>query len=293
MRTGARLRIGILSVAIPSLALVAMSRPSLPGFGDPLDGLTDDQLDRFRNGKAEFQTVETVADGLGPVFNDVSCASCHSVPAVGGGSSRLVTRFGRMTEDGLFDPLSELGGTLVHSQGIGPQATCTYLGEIVSPQATITTGRRSTPLFGLGLVEAVPDQTFRDLATLESHDPDGIAGIVSMVTDLNTGLPAVGRFGWKAQVPTLHQFAGDAYLNEMGITTPQFPNEICPQGDCYMLSCNPRPDMNDEDEAVSSPSRTSWPSWPHLRAGRTGAAGSLREKASSKRPDARAATGRT
>lgn len=219
-----------------------------PDFGDPLPGLTADQLSRFEDGKADFTDIETVQTGLGPVFNDVSCGNCHSVPAVGGGSPKLETRYGTIT-NGVFDPLTRFGGSLIHSQGIGQQGLCNYVGEVVPHEATIMTGRRSTPLFGLGLVDAVPDETFRLIAWEQRFDPD-ITGVVSVVTNLSTGRDAVGKFGWKAQNPTLHQFAGDAYLNEMGITTPQFPNEICPQGDCTKLSCNPQPGLNDTDVAV-------------------------------------------
>jgi CxxC motif-containing protein (DUF1111 family) len=244
------LGIGMAVIAGGSLALVAASLA--PNFGDPLAGLASSEMNRFNDGKAEFQSVETVADGLGPVFNDVSCASCHLTPAVGGAGARLVTRFGTMKPDGTFDPMAGAGGSLIQSQGIGPVGTCNYLSEIVPPEATVVTGRRTTPLFGLGLIEAVPARTFLELAVAESLDPDGTGGIPSIVTDVSTGLPAIGRFGWKAQVPTLHQFAGDAYLNEMGITTPQFPNENCPQGNCASLSCNPRPDLNDGDDAVQA-----------------------------------------
>jgi len=66
-----------------------------------------------------------------------------------------------------------------------------------------------------------------------------------MVTDVATGEVAVGRFGW-SQVPNLLQFSGDAYLNEMGITTPMFPNENCPQGNCAMLACDPVPGADDD-----------------------------------------------
>src|SRR5262249_11238482 len=46
----------------------------------------------------------------------------------------------------------------------------------------------------------------------------------------NNNVMRVGRFGWKARVPTLHFFSGDAYLNEMGITSLTFPTENPPQG---------------------------------------------------------------
>jgi CxxC motif-containing protein (DUF1111 family) len=71
-----------------------------------------------------------------------------------------------------------------------------------------------------------------------------------MVNDPVHGGKSVGKFGWKAQVPNLHTFAGDAYLNEMGITNPLFPDESCPQGDCSLLITNPFPAMNDTGAGV-------------------------------------------
>jgi CxxC motif-containing protein (DUF1111 family) len=55
----------------------------------------------------------------------------------------------------------------------------------------------------------------------------------------------VGKFGWKSQVPNLFQFSGDAYINEMGVTNPLFPNENCPGGNCALLACDPAPDPED------------------------------------------------
>jgi CxxC motif-containing protein (DUF1111 family) len=252
---GSRVSFRIAASVFAVLALAALTPVSsnpAPDFGQPLAGLTADQLARFSDGQDEFVSVETVEEGVGPVFNDVSCASCHSVAAIGGGSAILETRFGTTGPDGLFDPLSQLGGSLIQKQGIGAAADCEYLAEIVPPEATIVANRRTTPLFGLGLVDAVPDATFWAIAQEEACDPDGIGGVVSVVTNISTGQNAVGKFGWKGQNPTLFQFAGDAYLNEMGITNPQFPNESCPQGDCAALSCNPAPQLNDEGPGVQA-----------------------------------------
>jgi CxxC motif-containing protein (DUF1111 family) len=221
-----------------------------PDFGQPLAGLPSDLVDRFNAGKSQFETVETPEEGVGPVFNDVACANCHNVAAVGGGSTVLETRFGTTAADGSFDPMTAYGGSLIQTQGIGVFGNCDYVGEIVPSQATITAHRRTTPLFGLGLVDAVPDSTFYAIAANEARNPDGITGTVSVVTNISTGQNAVGKFGWKGQNPTLFQFSGDAYLNEMGITSPQFPNENCPQGDCASLSCNPDSGMNDDGTDV-------------------------------------------
>jgi CxxC motif-containing protein (DUF1111 family) len=244
--------IGLLAALLASAALVPSSGPSPPDFGQPLAGLTADQLARFEAGKDEFAQVETVPEGLGPVFNDVSCATCHSVPAVGGGSSRLETRFGARLANGQFDPLSQFGGSLIQEQGIGLAGECEYLAEVVPPEATIVAKRRTTPLFGLGLVDAVPDATFWALSLAERLNGDRTSGAVSVVTNLATGKQAVGKLGWKGQNPSLFQFAGDAYVNEMGITSPMFPSENCPGGDCDSLSCNPMSDVNDDGEGVDA-----------------------------------------
>ena len=218
--------------------------------GGPLAGLTADELARFEAGKQEFEGPEEPDEGLGPVFNETSCASCHSVPATGGSSARVETRFGTVA-NGAFDPLASLGGSLIQEKGIGIAGECNFAGELVPPQATLRSGRRTTSLLGLGLVDAVPDGAFSLLAALERLLFPGEAGRVAMVRDIAAGRNRPGRFGWKGQVPSLHQFAGDAYLNEMGITTPEFPDENCPQGDCDAVQrCNPLPGINDAGEGV-------------------------------------------
>ncbi|HYR97299.1 MAG TPA: di-heme oxidoredictase family protein [Candidatus Binatus sp.] len=224
---------------------LTLSRSAAGEFGDPLPGLTPDELQRFSDGRTAFDKVEGVADGLGPVFNGTSCGGCHSVGGTGGGSETTETRFGAVTNGG-FDPLTAVGGSLIQTDGIGAQGACTFVGDVVPPQATVVARRRTTPLFGLGLVNAVPDATLLALAADEARRHPETAGRPNMVTDITTGQVAVGRFGWKSQVPNLLQFAGDAYLNEMGITTPMFPDENCPQGDCSLLACDPVPGVDDD-----------------------------------------------
>jgi CxxC motif-containing protein (DUF1111 family) len=150
-----------------------------------------------------------------------------------------------------LDPLTQFGGSLMHDQGIGPAGECNFLAEVVPPEANVVAKRRTTPLFGLGLVDAVPDLTLRQIAYNQLFNRDGIAGRVSIVPNISAGRDTVGKFGWKAQNPTLFQFSGDAYVNEMGITNPEFAQENCPQGDCDMIArCNPFPEVNDDGSGV-------------------------------------------
>ena len=199
-----------------------------PQLGDPLPGLTKAQLAAFLDGKDDFEDPETEASGLGPIFNRSSCVTCHSAPATGGASAINVTRFGR-TENGVFNPLASLGGSLQQEMEIN-----SVLHEVVPPQANVVAHRNSTPLFGLGLIEAIPDDEI--LRNVRRTPFDGVLGKVSKAADAATGKTLIGRFGWKAQQATLLSFAGDAYLNEMGITSRLFPVENAPNGNIQLLA---------------------------------------------------------
>lgn len=215
--------------------------------GDPLRGLNASELARFDAGKDEFSEAEEADEGLGPVFNEAACIVCHDNP-VGGTTGRLETRFGRRS-NGKFDPLANLGGSLLQDQGIGAvEDGFFYRAERVPRDANTVALRMTTPLFGLGLVDAVPDEELIGLA--RAQQSSRTPGRVHMVKDVHTGQMRVGRFGFKSQVATLQNFSGDAYLNEMGITSPDFPNENCPQGDCTKLKHNPLPILNDSGSGV-------------------------------------------
>jgi CxxC motif-containing protein (DUF1111 family) len=222
----------------------------IPAAGEPLAGLTAAQREAFADGLEDFSDEEGVGDGLGPVFNERSCKACHSVPAIGGGSERTVTRFSRVV-NGVFDPLANLGGSLMQDHAVGPQdgSPHTFQPESVPAVANLVVHRRSPPLFGLGLVDATPDADFISMAAMQSARRDPVAGRVSQVMNIRAGMTTVGKFGWKGQVPSIFQFAGDAYVNELGITSPDFPNESCPQGNCAELAAfNPFPGLNDDGE---------------------------------------------
>lgn len=246
--------LSLLVVCAVCLLLVgANERPQPPALGDSLPGLTAEQRTRFDAGKDEFESAEEADEGLGPVFNGRSCVECHAAGATGGGGELVETRFGRM-QNGTFDPLANFGGSLIQTTGItsADGSAYDYKGETVPKQANVTAGRRTTPLFGLGLVDAVPDGAFQQLAAQEAASDPSTAGRPNIVTNVVTGMDVVGKFGWKSQVPTLFQFSADAYLNEMGITSPLFPNENCPQGNCAELVHNPMPGINDTGDGVEA-----------------------------------------
>jgi len=217
----------------------------------PLLGLTTAQRADFDAGLAEFQAVETIAEGLGPVFNGKSCAECHAVPSVGGSEPNLgvarETRIGRLF-NGVFDPLDgsvsvNRGGGLLQQRAIDLPG-CHLKREVVPPEATFVSLRISTALFGAGLMEAIPD------TTILGNTSNG--GIANFVLNPDTGRTELGRFGWKAQVATLHQFAGDAYLNELGITNPSFPHENLPKGEPIPSGCDTVADPEDDGSGVTA-----------------------------------------
>ena len=137
----------------------------------------------------------------------------------------------------------------MQDHGIGAVDGFSFGPEVVPADANVVAQRRTTPLFGLGLVDATPDDTIRAIAAKQARSTPETAGTVAVVANLVTGKESVGKFGWKNVNPSLLQFSADAYLNEMGITSPLFPNENCPQGRCSDLAFNPVPALNDADGA--------------------------------------------
>ena len=200
----------------------------MPALGQPLVGLTAAQQAAFSEGREEFESIETAAGGLGPIFNNDSCAACHSAPVSGGASATTVTRFGR-SEQGRFDPLAELGGSLLQQFAIDPAAL-----ERVPDEANVVAQRLTAPLFGAGLIEAIADAEI--LLNAARTQPDGISGRAAVVDDVVSGQRRIGRFGWKAQHSILLGFAGDAYRNEMGVTDRFFPHENAPNANQALLA---------------------------------------------------------
>ena len=212
--------------------------PLLPG--SPLRGITAAEFELFRLGREDFTEVETAEEGLGPAFNGASCAVCHSVPAIGGITAMTEIRGGYRDEDGKFTAL--YGGTLYHLFSI-PDHRC----QVNIPvEANVIARRAPIPLFGAGLVEAIPDETIAAQEDPDDRDGDGISGRAARIFDVATLRTRVGRFGWKSQQATLLAFSGDAYRNEMGITNDLFRDEVALGVDPEQLKlCSPRRGIED------------------------------------------------
>jgi CxxC motif-containing protein (DUF1111 family) len=199
----------------------------------------------FADARANFAEIESINDGVGPVFNESACGNCHGTGALGGAGENIERRYGTFV-NGAFSSLSQFGGSLrqLFSLGhfnnpefqggpAGNPTLCTVPVEVEPTQATIhNVGRLTTPLFGLGLVDAMPDAFFDALAAAEPSSTRGIVNRSAIVLpnahdpSQSIGQVRVNRFGWKGAVPNLAQFAADAYLNEMGITTQHCSNGV-------------------------------------------------------------------
>lgn len=194
--------------------------PTRPG--EPLPGLTDEQLGRFLLGRAVFERIATPEEGLGPLFNADRCSACHDSPVPGGTSAVLVVK--ATAFDGTSCDLLESAGGDNLQQRVTPALAALGVGpETVPPGAA--SARVTAPfLLGLGLLEAVPDDALLALADPDDADGDGISGRAPLVDG------RVARFGRKGETATIDGFVDTALRFELGLTTPLNPHEERPAG---------------------------------------------------------------
>src|ERR1700686_570255 len=229
--------LAVLSFILSLLASTDHLTEAPTGFDNKSNGVTDDAT--HQADQTKFEEVEQLSDGLGPLCNAQSCRECHQSPVSGAASQVSELRVGHQGPDGRFRnpeiPIAHgaeliTGRSLVNDRAICPNAAFPdhEIQERVPETETIRTFRLSLSLLGDGFVEAVADQTFIDLAEQQcksSHRK--ICGQVLQVPIVEApGQMSVGRFGWKDQHASLLSFAGDAYLNEMGITNRLQPDEV-------------------------------------------------------------------
>lgn len=188
----------------------------------PLDGLTEEELATFVAGDEQFGRAFTRGSGLGPIFNDRACASCHS----GDGRGRPENALVRISRGS--DPALDVGGPQIQDRAI-PGA----VPERVPPGVDVSV-RLPPPVFGVGLIEAIPAEDILENSDPADEDGDGISGRPNFVTSPDFvpasepgggAGPHLGRFGRKAQVAALLQQVVEAYHQDIGITTDFLPME--------------------------------------------------------------------
>lgn len=231
---------GLWTVAVGTVLVVACtSQPSYTEGepGAPLPELDDDQLRRFAEGQILFNRPFSVAEGLGPLFNQDRCGACHDLPTSGGHGAEPVVKAARFDPTEGCTTLPDHGGDLrqqivtERARALGVQP------ELIHERATEAADVRPSAVYGLGLVAAIPEAELLRRADPEDADGDGISGRA------NFGVEGrVGRFGRRAQHSTLRGFIEEAIRLEMGITTPSRPREELPDGKPLPREADPAPD---------------------------------------------------
>lgn len=228
-------------------------------FRQPAANLTAEQRNRFQAGRSPFD-FRWDAPQLGTLFNNVSCLGCH---AVGGrGSTQIGTGLASQALVRASLPTGEPGdpGGPIPVPGFGTQlqdhatvglpevrVMVTWIetsvmyddGELVAmreprldiigadstplPGSTRFSFRTAPPVIGMGLLEAIPESTLEALADPDDADLDGVSGRTNLVWDPEKGATVVGRFGWKANVSTLHLQCAGAAANDIGLSNAVFP----------------------------------------------------------------------
>ena len=172
--------------------------------------------------RGSFEQVEGFDDGIGPVFNNISCVSCHQNPtsATGAGSQITELRAGHFNGISFVD---HPGGSLINDR-----ANDRSIQEHILSGNEVRTLRLTLSTTGDGFVESIDSNT---LAAISNAQPAAQRGTVIQVPVAEAGgAVRVGRFGWKNQNASLLTFSGDAYVNEMGITNRLFPSENTSNG---------------------------------------------------------------
>ena len=238
---------------------------SSQAFSNPAPNLDPEALEEHLAGDLNFEKNFVTAPaeingGLGPLFNNTSCISCHVRDGRGkpffddGEISAALVRVSSNPNDnpGEPQPVDGFGLQIQHRSTFQAQSEARIdvqyeiftetltdgtevelrkpIYNLVDPYKPLpasvrTSVRTAPPVFGLGLLEAIPERDILESADPNDLDGDGISGKPNFVTDVQTGEKALGRFGWKANQPSLLQQTAAAYNEDMGVTSPVLPKE--------------------------------------------------------------------
>lgn len=234
-------------------------------FSNAFPGLSGTAAFNHEIGDAAFEATfvsapAPVHPGLGPLFNSVSCASCHIADGRGRpqeSNGQMISMLIRVSIPGTDEhggPLAApgFGGQLQQRSIVGTQPeadvniqysikkltfpdgepyelrvpTYTMVNSYIPfPAGIMWSPRVAPPVFGLGLLEAIPDWAIMANADENDTNGDGISGRANQVWDVLKQKKSIGKFGWKANAPTLLQQVAGAYNQDMGITNFIFPEE--------------------------------------------------------------------
>jgi CxxC motif-containing protein (DUF1111 family) len=226
-------------------------------FEFPAPDLTNDGLKKHLDGDAAFDAVfvsapALVNPGLGPIFNNNSCSACHINNGRGKPDEKLTSMLFRISIPGESDtggpnPIVGFGTQLQDKALFGTQPEAEVKVEYEEIEGQYTDGTtytlrkpfytvtdlyipipndfllspRVAPfIFGIGLLEAIPEEIILGLADPDDSDGDGISGRPNFVWDSEKQEVSLGRFGWKASKSSAFEQVADAYNQDMGVTNP-------------------------------------------------------------------------
>ena len=280
-------------------------------FDKAVANLTDGNFDNFVVGNSFFRNpwvsapaTTTARDGLGPIFNALSCGGCHvndgrgTPPEPGSPFQTMLLRLSVPGQNAHGGPLGEPNyGTQLNNNailGVDPEGSVllsyneingqfedgeTYTLRVptytlqnlkygpIAPD--ILTSPRTAPMIpGLGLLQAIREEDILALADPSDANKDGVSGKPNYVWNVEANNKTLGRFGWKANQPTLKQQVASAFLGDIGITSSLFPNQNCTSGqvDCQNAPNGGSPELPDEslnfvsayNHLIGVPARRNW-----------------------------------
>lgn len=263
--------------------------PTRNAFSHPAQNLAPSQRTRFRVGDAIFRKLWVTApastaasDGLGPLFNARSCQRCHRKDGRGrpplneddrGGTLLLALThpdgadpvYGRQLQTNAVPGIPAEGKISITHQWISvagqpapalrsPQYGALNLSWGPLDPRTGLSPRVAPPMIGLGLLEAIPEADILAHADPDDADDDGISGRPSWVAAEVGGDLVLGRFGWKAAVPTVRMQAAKAFFEDIGIGSGLFPGSA---GGCteVQAECRNAPGGDHNDDGIEIPAR--------------------------------------
>ncbi|MCW4467595.1 c-type cytochrome [Flavobacterium sp. MFBS3-15] len=221
----------------------------------------------FRQSWVTAPSSTTARDGLGPFFNAISCSACHfkdgrgrppsfdgemgkglllrlSLPgtdAWGGAIADPI--YGHQLQDNALLDVTPKGVYTITYQNITETLADGTIVQLRSPSyhinalaygplapGVLVSPRVASQMVGLGLLEAVPQATYLSFADEHDANGDGISGRPNYVYDKESNSIKMGLFGWKANQPNIRQQVAAAFVNDIGITSPVFPDEHGPAG---------------------------------------------------------------
>lgn len=237
----------------------------------------------FRQTWISAPASTTARDGLGPFYNATACASCHFKDGRGrppasptdlgrglllrfslagqdvNGNPHLDPIYGGQLQDNALPGLTIKGNfdiafeEVVETYADGSQVTLQKpiynlinLGYGATAAGLLVSPRIANQMAGLGLLEAVDESVFIGFANEQAGNVDGVSGRVNYVYDYESNSARMGRFGWKANEPSIRQQVAAAFSGDIGITSSIFPNENCPPGvDCGSIPNGGSPEITD------------------------------------------------